>query len=193
MAGRLPDDSRATRLLAAADEDQVEWLFTAVLVAFVAILLWMTLGYERFARIIPLIVGVPTLALLLVVLLANSSDRVRAVLERHQFRDVVDIDDEVSAEGDPAAPDPERERYEQRLRFLSIAAWILGFTLLFVYVGIVESVLIFLLGYYRFVSGLSLTRTLTYTIGVEVFVFLVFDLLLEMRFFENSVFSFLFP
>lgn len=193
MASRPLDDARAARLLSAVSEDRVEWMFTGLLVAFVGVLLWTTLGYERFARIIPLMVGVPTFALLLVVWMATHSDRVRAFLARHQIRDVVDIEGDVGPMAGAEATEDGGGLYDRRVRFLAIAAWILGFTLLFVFVGIVESVLIFLLGYYRFASKLSVPQAVAYAIGVVVFVFIVFDLILEMRFFENSVFSFLLP
>ncbi len=187
----LSDNPLLKRVVTAISPDRVELLFTLVLVLFMGTLLWQTFGYEDFGKIIPLIVATPTFVFLLVILAAAISPRVNEMLNEYQVRDIIDVDE--IEQFTQESEDSESDVYDQRLEFIGITLWIIIFGLLFHYVGAVESITIVLLGYYRITAKQNVVRTVLYTGITLLFIYLVFDMVLEMRLFTDSWFAFLLP
>ena len=157
---------------------RIELLFTAIVIAFVGTLLWMTFDYSGHARTLPLIIGVPTFLFLLIALLGQVSIRVGTLLEQYQLSKLLDIGDEIDEHDDGQTSS--RPLEVSRFELIVITGWILGVTTLFFVIGIKEAIAVFLLGYYRFQAKQTIIRTLLYTAIILTFIYGVFAIMLGM-------------
>ncbi|MFC6766132.1 hypothetical protein [Natrinema soli] len=172
---RLKEYAAIQRLLV-IPERYIEILFTVTLLAFVGLFLWMAPDYGRYGRLIPLLIGVPTFAFLAVTTLGLLSTRFGRFLNRFKLNDILDMSGSVSQFADDT--NESQPLSVQRLQMLVISGWILLLTALFVNVGIKEAIAVFLLGYYRFQAGLSIGRTVAYSVVIWGFIYAVFEILL---------------
>lgn len=169
-------DGAAVKRALRAPARRFEMLFTLGLLVLVGTFLVVTFEYSGMAKLIPLLVIVPTFALLWVILLAQTSDQFDALVRRYANDGVLDVSDRFADSADE--DDASQTTAERRAELLGISAWILALTLVFHYVGIKVALAAFLLGYYRFRADQSLPRAIGYSVGVWVFIYLVFEVML---------------
>lgn len=176
MRNRLKENALVQKTLL-APMGRFEVLFTLVLLLFVGILLWTTLDYSQYGKIIPLIVGIPTFTFLITTLLGQTSNRLEAILDRFRLDDVLDMSDSIS-EMDDDGSEESQPLIERRVQLLVISGWILALTAMFHYAGIKNALAAFLPGYYYFEADLSLLRTVGYSAVIWTFIYGVFEVIL---------------
>ncbi len=145
-------------------------LFTLGVFVLVLVFLVLSLGYQPRARLVPLIIAVPTLLLTLLQLLI---DMIPAVARRFSFfqeYDLFGIDS-----GRAAEPSEENRRsgtvYRRELGF---AAWLLLLMALIYFLGYLVAIPLFLILFMRLRSSESWLMTLSITAATWAFVYVVF-------------------
>ena len=192
MSGPPPEDTGLpplVRRLLGIEGRRLDAAFTLVLLAFVGTLLVMTLDYGRQTRLVPLVIGVPTFAMLAALLAMQLSPRLAAVAGRYAagglFEDFADRIDELEledAEADEAPPaDPVSGRYELAL----VLGWVLVLFLLVVVIGFLAGSFVYLLGFYRLRAKQDWLRTVAYTVVVWVFAVVIFKAVLNTPLYEG--------
>lgn len=163
------------------DDTQYDRLFTLVLTAFVAVLLALTLQYPSETRLMPLVVGVPTLVLLVGLLVVQFSSRVAAMTGGLATGDVLGMEDQVDevqsrAEGsaDAAATADETEPFGGRMAVVAMSFWVLFLFALVLTIGFTVGIPAYLVLYYRLRAGLSWVRTVVLTLFVWLFIVVIF-------------------
>lgn len=175
MRDRLKEPITIRRLLV-IPERYIEMFITLTLLSFVGALLWMSLDYGQFGKLIPLLVGIPTFAFLAVTFLGQASTRCGEFFARFKLDDVLDMSGSVSEFEDDS--DETQPLSERRLQMAIISGWIVLLTVLFATVGIKEAIAVFLLGYYRFQADLNVLRTITYSVAIWGFIYGIFEVML---------------
>lgn len=139
-------------------------IFGIVVVVLLALFVILSLGYLPQARLVPLVIGIPSLALMLVELLWGGSRRKAA-----GFKEAAPLGD-----GDGEAPGI---TIAKELTFIG---WIAGFALLIWLVGFAISIPLFIFLITRFQFRESLLVSGAASLGVLVVLYLAFDILLKV-------------
>lgn len=169
-------------------EEWYDRAFTLVLLAFFTALLVMTLDYGSQTRLVPLVIGVPTLGLILVLLALQLSSRLAAYSRRVSSSALFDMGDqmeEFGAESErgtlAATPEEETETdpHDARIELLAVMTWVLVLFAAIVLVGFVVGTFAFLIAFYRVRAGQSWLRTGVYSVVVWVFTVVVFKVVLN--------------
>lgn len=180
------------------DRRHVDAAFTLLLLAFVGSLLVQTVDYGPQTRLVPLVIGVPTAALLAFLLATQLSPRLAAVAGRYAagdlFGDVAnqldefDGADEGEADGqgatDTAAPAGTTSS-DGRLELLAVLGWVLALFGLVVVVGFIVGTFAYLVAFYRFQARQGWLRTAVYATVVWVFAVVVFKAVLNTPLYEG--------
>ena len=145
-------------------------LFTLAVFALVLVFLVLSLDYQPRARLVPLIIAVPTLLLTLLQLLI---DMVPAVSRRFSFLQEYDLfgfDTGRAAEpSEKTGPSPNVYRRE-----LNFASWLLLLMALIYFLGYLVAIPLFLILFLRLRSSESWLMTLSITAVTWAFVYVVF-------------------
>lgn len=158
---------------------ELKWLdraFTLAALAFVLLLLVISLDYERGSGLFPQVVGVATAVLLLIQLAIQSSGTVLRLIGAlspvnfdlsgiHSMDEEVDVDD----------------RRDYGTTFL----WLLGLFAVVLLVGFTYGILVFLLAYYRLEADRGWLTTVVYSLVGWGLVIVVFDWFVRVPFYEG--------
>ena len=169
-------------------EEWYDRAFTLVLLAFFTALLVMTLDYGSQTRLVPLVIGVPTLGLILVLLALQLSSRLAAYSRRVSSSALFDMGDQMEefgaeSERGTLAATPKEETdtdpHDARIELLAVMTWVLVLFAAIVLVGFVVGTFAFLIAFYRVRAGQSWLRTGVYSVVVWVFTVVVFKVVLN--------------
>ena len=112
--------------LLSASETYFEVLFMLICTLFVLILLWLTRGYDDFATwLMPVLIGIPTVVLFVILILYHISDHVQAFIDEYKGSEIAsgfDMDDD-DEEGTGSAIDNKKT---YRIRLIQILGWMIG-------------------------------------------------------------------
>lgn len=158
-------------------------LFTGLLLVFFGVLIVLTPQYDPGTRLFPLVIGVPSLLLVGILLLALVSSRVSAVLSRFTAADMFGFEEQFSDEtGDRSAEDTLLAR---RKRLLSISLWMFFLFALVLLVGFLPATVVFLLGFYLLYTDCGWKRSTIYTIIFTLMIVAIFGVIMDMRFYSG--------
>lgn len=168
------------------DAEHFDRLFAVTLLVYFAVLIAMSPQYAPDSRLFPLVIGVPTLFLLGVLLIIQSSSRVSEIVARNTVSDVVSVDEPDVGEDTAEPPSgSESSLLERRKRLVEISLWMLLLFGLVLLVGFLPAIFVYLLGFYRSYAGESWLRSLGYTVIIWVTIVLIFDVMMGTRFYEG--------
>ena len=158
-------------------------LFTLAVFALVLVFLVLSLDYQPRARLVPLIIAVPTLLLTLLQLLI---DMVPAVARRFSFLQEYDLFgiDTGRAAAPSEAPAGSANVYRRELNF---ASWLLLLMALIYFLGYLVAIPLFLVLFLRLRSSESWTTTLSITAVTWAFVYVVFIVVMGAPLHEGVV------
>jgi hypothetical protein len=142
------------------------------------------------ARLVPLIVGIPTLIGILGVLLFDLFPGLRAILPGARptvgqgpppDRSVTAADiGEMALEGE--AEEKPEDTPEARKREATFALWAIGFFILTIFTGLLVSIPIALLVFFKVLNRESWLISVSITVGTWLFIYVLFGMVLGVRF-----------
>lgn len=160
-------------------------LFTLGVFLLVLLFLVLSLDYRPRARLVPIIIAVPTLLLTLLQLLI---DMIPAVGRRFAFFQEYDL---FGIETGRAAAPSEESRPTSNVfrRELSFAAWLLLLVALIYFIGYLAAIPLFMIPFMRLRSSESWRLTLSITAVTWTFVYVVFIVVMGAPLHEGVVWS----
>lgn len=177
-------------------------IFDLVLLAFVGALVGSSiLDLGPRARLVPLIIGVPTLIGIVILLLfdlfpglraslsrLNPASEARPAVERSGPETGGEASEQTPSEADPLALAMEGEEDEQSeenpeagRRELIFAAWVVGFFALTAIFGLLISIPVALFFFFKVLNREGWVLTLAMTVGTWAFIYVLFGLVLGVR------------
>lgn len=160
---------------------RVSWV-TVSLLALILCFLLASLGYRPKERMIPLVIGIPTLLIGLVVLAGERYPRIMKKFE-------VSLEDLVSEKArEPGTTPAPRPRILTR-QAAAICAWGTGFFVAVYLVGFYIAIPAFLLPFLRFQGNISWGKTVAFTVGTGLFIYLLFNVCLGEELFAGILFG----
>lgn len=165
--------------LLSIEGDALDRAFAVLLFLFFGVLLAATPRYSPDSRLFPIVIGVPSILLLAALILAQSSERVGALVSGFASSDVFGFDERFS--GGTADGGEEETLYDRRKRLVVIALWMVLLFVLVLVVGFIPATVAFLLGFYRLYADVGWPRTVGYTVVFTAMVILVFDVVMGTR------------
>lgn len=163
--------------------------FTLVLLVFVATLLVQTLDYGRQTRLVPLVIGVPTLVMLAALLAIQLSPRLAGIAGRHAagsvFDDLTDGLEDFDRDEPREAHRDDRSIADGRFEFVVVLGWVGALFGLVVVVGFIAGSFVYLVAFYRLQAGQDWLRTTAYAVVVWVFAVVVFKAVLNTPLYEG--------
>lgn len=161
------------------DSRQYDRLFTLVLTAFVVTLMAMTFQYNEQTRLMPFVVGIPTLLLLLGLLLVQFSSRFAETIDRMTAGDVLGMDERVQemqtlTDDTSGATVESTDAVESKMEVLAMSFWVLLLFGLVLTIGFTAGTAAFLVVFYRLRTDLSWPLTLGYTAVIWGFIVVIF-------------------
>lgn len=148
-------------------------VFSLSLALLFAYLIYLTMGYNSRARMVPLIVLVPALGF--------------AVLQvAHDLRDSARPKRKEQSSQAATKPEAEKEDKEKKIpggekqrRELIAIAWLLGFFAAIILLGLTPAIPLFVLVFMRFFGRESWQLSVIFAVGCTAFVYIVFVWLLQ--------------
>jgi hypothetical protein len=160
------------------DGARLDQLFTLTLVLSTGwvVVRTLTADWGSQTKLTPLVVGIPTLALLLALLAVQSSERVAAVAGGFAAGDVLGVEDRVAEMQTRTEESTEGagEDLDGREAVLAMCFWVLLLFGLVLVIGFTVGIPAFLLAFYRARTGMSWPRTLALTAFIWAFVAVIF-------------------
>ncbi len=158
-------------------------LFTLGVFVLVLVFLVLSLGYQPRARLVPVIIAVPTLLLTLFQLLI---DMIPAVARRFSFFQEYDL---FGIETGRAAAPSEESRPSSAVfrRELNFAAWLLLLVSLIYFIGYLVAIPLFMVLFMRLRSSERWLTTLSITAVTWAFVYVVFIVVMGAPLHEGVV------
>ena len=175
---------RGMQAVFSLDGDALDRAFALLLLLFFAGLLASTPRYSPDSRLFPIVIGVPTLVLLVALVLAQTSDRFAALFSGFASSDLFDLEDRFT-ERMGENPGDREPLWIRRQRLLAMALWMglmFGLVLL---IGFIPATVVFLLVFYRVYAGVSWPRATGYTVTFTVAVVIVFDFIMGTTLYEG--------
>lgn len=164
--------------------DILDRVFAILLFLFFGVLLATTPQYSPDSRLFPIVIGVPTIILLSVLILAQFSERFGALVGRYASSDLFGLDDRFA--GDLADANGEGEPLDaRRKRLVILALWMCLLFALVVVIGFIPATVVFLLAFYRVFADVGWPRTIGYTVVFTAIVVFVFDFVMGTRLYEG--------
>lgn len=180
-----PDDERGRFAgLLAVEGDVLDRVFAVLLFCFFGGLLAATPRYSPDSRLFPIVIGVPTILLLSVLILAQTSDRVGSLVDGFASSDLFGLDERFSA-GMGGSAGRDEPLAARRKRLAVMAGWMGLLFVLVVVVGFIPATIVFLVAFFRVYAGVGWPRTVGYTVVFTAMVVLVFDLVMGTRLYEG--------
>jgi hypothetical protein len=160
-------------------------LFTLVLLAFVALIFFLTLDLSRVARLVPLRVAIPVLGLLILQVLLDLLPAWEQTYRRWQKADLFGIGGLQEKAGlqvhESAAEAPPRQRER------SILLWSLALLAFIYLLGLLVVAPLFTLLYLKKQAGESWLLSIVMAMGIWGFLYGIFVLTLHARLYEGQL------
>jgi hypothetical protein len=156
--------------------------FTAMIATAVLVVIVVSLGYDEKARLVPMLVAVPTLVLAVLVLFVGDRPGPSAALDA----DSVNLAEIAGLSEDaPGPPPPEGPRGSA----LSIILWIVLLCLLVLLVGFMVATPVFILFFMRLQARASWRASAAVAVIMFAVVYGGFDVLMKGDMFEGILFG----
>jgi len=155
---------------------------------FLTLFLLLSFQFSPKARLLPLIVSVPTLALTLFRLTVNLVPKLSAkyqTVREYDIFDLAEIRKRVSAASDSEKPDVVSTHKKE----LNVVAWLIGLVIAIWLIGFLISITLFVFLFLKFRSGEKWVSTLSVTIGTWLFVYGVFVIALNLSLYKGILFG----
>lgn len=187
QTGRLPtaDDHRLGGLLA-IDVAVFQRLFALLLMAFVIVIITLSLSYSRDARLFPLTVAVPTLGLLVALLLIQTVPSIQSFAESLESSSMVDTE---SLGGTDWESGSSMSVETVRVYAVRTLAWILLIAVSILLFGHVIGLTLSLIVIFRYYSDLSWVRAVLFALGNVAFITGLFMVAFNARLYPGILFG----
>lgn len=143
----------------------------------------LTSQWGEQTRLMPLVVGVPTLVMLVALLVIQVSPRAAALADRLAADDVLGMEDRVeemqSKTTESMGAQTVAEQFDAKMDVLSMYFWVLLLFGLVLVIGFTVGIPVYLLTYYRLRAELSWPRTVGFTLLVWAFIVVIFIYVLK--------------
>lgn len=157
---------------------RLDLAFTLLLLGFTALVVGMTFQYNEQTQLAPLVVGVPTLLMLLGLLTVQVSTRAARMVDGLTTSDVLGVEEQVkgvkSESEETASVETSGRAYQSRLDALTVSGWVLLLFVLLLLIGFIAGIPVYLLLVYRVRADLSWVRAVGYTTAIWVFIVIIF-------------------
>lgn len=161
------------------------FIFSALILIFTLVFVFMSLGYSRDARVVPFGLGI---AIALMTIFVLVGERYPILLRR--FGGILE-DLEKKQAGAESRPEPARPQQTGK-KFLIICAWIFGFYLLVFLVGFLIAIPVFIIAFLK-ARRISWITTIIITVLVSAFAWGGFQIGMRADFFEGIIFGGIVP
>lgn len=150
--------------------------FTLLLLAFMLIIIFMSLGYDRETRLMPLLIGIPTFLLIVLQVLFQFYPNLQRFFEIDLFS--------------PSGSDKGKKRSEEdKGRLLFPVALVFSYFILLLLAGFLVATPIYLLAFFRLQGKLSWTKCI-FAAGIAwLILYLVFSVGMQFILFEGILFG----
>ena len=155
---------------------------TVSLLAFILCFLLASLGYSPKERMIPLVIGVPTL---LIGLLVLAGEKFPAIMKKFE----VSLEDLVSEKASESGAVPAQRPVILTREAVGVSAWGTGLFLGVYLVGFYIAIPLFLLLFLRIQGGIPWMKSLLFTVGTWLFIYALFNVLLSEELFTGMLFG----
>jgi hypothetical protein len=167
---------------------KAEIVFMVFLLIVFIIFVVLAFGYNAKARVVPLVVGIPAIALSMLLLMSYwmpALDRKINNLKQMEFFEL-DIKDAK----EQAEQTKQKQANEQKalLREFNIVFWILGLFLGILLVGFLVTIPAFVFIFLKFREKEKWSAALTVSVGTELGIWLLFGVLLKSEIYMGMVF-----
>jgi hypothetical protein len=166
-------------------------LFTLLLLAFVMVLCYLTLGLGRAARLVPLAVIIPTLALLAFQLTLDLVPRLARKYGSLEKKDLFSVEPLREKSRDRANPERAQEEAIRSSRELISFLWLLAMLALLYIFGFPIALPVYTFLYLKRRSGESWQLSAAAAAGMCGLVYGVLILMLRVRLYEGRLWSWL--
>ncbi len=157
-------------------------VFIGLLLIFVLVICLNSYSYRPIERLVPLLVGIVTLILCLLVL----------VDELHPIRLLSRLNiDLISAAGGHLLGEP--EEHKTTIQLLLIIAWMMGFLVLVFLVGFYISIALFTFTFLTILGKIGWLKAVLITAIVWFSIFAIFDLTMQLHMFRGVLFGEILP
>ena len=157
--------------------------FTLLLLAIVLAFVLLSLGYKAEAMLVPLVVGIPTLTLAILVLLGERNPRLGKLFE-------ISLEDVIAgverSESAPSETHPGR-------KLLTILAWIFGLFIFVFLVGYVIAIPVFTFLFLKISARAGWLTTLLLTLVMGGVIYGGFEVAMRGNLFEGILFGGILP
>lgn len=185
MADSSPDSTfqrlfkAAVSPLASVAGHRFDQAFMLLLLGIIGWQLYASQSFSADGRLFSVVIGSVTFLLIVLLLLAQVSDRIEALLER-VGGDVMTMGNEVD---DMVGGADDLDQQTARTRVLRISSWIVFATIMVWLIGFIPSILLFMLVFYVFETDLGPARSVGYAVVIWLVILIVFVELLNTRFY----------
>lgn len=182
----IPDNLSTTisKQLYESDSLFFNRLFTVLLLMLVGSMVAVAFTYGWESQAVPLIIGIPGVALILMLLSLQTSDRAKRFVERiTESNSLLSVEDELS--DIDMGDNSEVATKEARTRLTVISGWMIFFFFSLFIFGFDFGILISLLAIYRFYAGLSWLRAIIYSLVIWLSIIVIFNIALRARMYEG--------
>ncbi|MFC1872571.1 tripartite tricarboxylate transporter TctB family protein [Chloroflexota bacterium] len=157
--------------------------FTMLLVATVLLFVAMSFGYSEKARQIPLLIGVPTVILGILLLMSERFPKLIVMFN-------IDLGDSKVA-GDDKITSDEKQTQKKAIHFMG---WLGAYVILVLLVGFLVAAPIIIFLYLKYTGNISWIKTLLFTvIVVGIIEYAGFEILMKADMFKGILFDAVLP
>jgi len=152
-------------------------LFNALLSLFILVICIYAFDYKPQVRLVPILVGIASLVISVLVL-------INELYPLPVFSKI-----ELDLMGSLEEKKAEDERQPASSKMLAIIFWMIGFMALTLLVGFYISIAVFCLAFLKFQENVGWLKSVSVTVGIWVFVFIIFSVVMELHMFEGVLFG----
>ncbi len=159
--------------------------FSSFLLFITAILTLSSLNFNSTARLLPLAIGILTCLMLLLYIIGGSQKlswlsfvRSKGILDNVNSN----MDDESKKNQSISSRDSETLDKNQAIKLTKVAVLLAIILVIMKFFGYLVAVPIFILIYLKFIEKKKWLQSIILTVGIELFMYLLFNLLLGIRF-----------
>ena len=162
-------------------------LFDLLLVVFLAVIVVMSFDYNERARLIPLVIGIPSLAMMVMLFVADAFPSIGSRMSFVRSKGMaIDSASAQSAREEAVHLMQSNSKKEDEpgfsFRTCRVFAWLLFLTLLLLYVNYVYSIPLFIVLFMVLEAREKIVTSILTAAGMGIFVYILFGVLLQATF-----------
>jgi hypothetical protein len=148
-------------------EDILERLFLSIFIIFILFLLVTIVQYDWMTRTFPLVIGIPTLVLLLVLVAIQTSERLSTFAQRFQFS--------ISPDEMESLDEEDGSRRDRRKKAAVFTIWLVYVNSVVYLFGFYIATILFLVPFYRIHTEFSWAKTASITVAMIIALNVAFE------------------